>query len=145
MKRFAWKPQRVLDITAQRERVLKGDLFALAQAIAGVRETILRRQAALRTLLGDLAQKEPAARLPEQAVFMAFAEVENRRLRSLRARLEHLEDERRDKQEQFLRTRSMRKGLERLRAEALARHVREAGRREQAEFDEAAHVAYARG
>ena len=144
MKRFAWKLQRVLDVTAQRERVLRGDLLALGQTIAGVRESILRRQAELRTVLGDLARQAAGVRLAEQAIFMACVETEKRFLEALRVRLAQLEAQREEKRQAFLRTRATRRGLERLRAEARAQHLREAGRREQTDFDEAAHVAYAR-
>lgn len=144
MKRFKWKLQRVLDIKTQHERALRSDLFALAQAIARVREEILERRTVLRTLLAELADRRLADRLPELAVFMEFSAVEERRIERLGARLRDLESERAEKQRRFLEARATCKTLKRLREEARSAHMRDVGKREQMAFDESAHTAFAR-
>ncbi len=144
MKRFKWKLQRVLDIKTQHERALRSDLFALAQAIARVREEILERRTVLRVLLAELADRRLADRLPELAVFMEFSAVEERRIERLGARLGDLESERAEKQRRFLEARATCKTLKRLREEARSAHMRDVGKREQMAFDESAHTAFAR-
>jgi flagellar export protein FliJ len=144
VKRFAWKLQRVLDITAQREKVLKGELFALARAIVQVREAVAARRAVLRTLLAELAERRLQERLAEQVIFLDSLETAQREIRRLAERLNELEEERTAAQQQFLRTRSMRRALERRREQALKEHQKEIGKREQGAFDEIAHVAFTR-
>jgi len=144
VKRFKWKLQRVLDIKTQHERALRSDLFALAQAIARVREEILERRTVLRVLLAELADRRLADRLPELAVFMEFSAVEERRIERLGARLGDLESERAEKQRRFLEARATCKTLKRLREEARSAHMRDVGKREQMAFDESAHTAFAR-
>ncbi|KPJ76836.1 MAG: hypothetical protein AMK72_06045 [Planctomycetes bacterium SM23_25] len=144
MKRFKWKLERVLDIKTQHERALRSDLFTLAQAIARVREEILERRTVIRTLLGELAKRRLADRLPEQAIFLEFSAVEEREIDRLRARLRDLESERAEKQRRFLEVRSTCKTLKRLREEARSAHMRDVGKREQMAFDESAHTAFAR-
>ncbi len=145
MKRFTWKLQRVLDITARREDVLRGELVALTQALVRVREELAARHAVVRTILAELGRRDLAARLAEQRILMDAAAVEERHLARLRGRIDALEAERDEKQAAFLRTRSTRRTLERLREEARQAHAREAARREQTRFDETAHLAFARG
>ena len=144
MKRFRWKLQRVLDIKRQRERALRHDLFMLAQEIARVQEAILERRTRLRTVLEELARRSLADRIAEQAVFMQFAGVEEAVIRRLQARRHELDEVRSETQQRFLEVRASCKMLVRLREEAYRAYVREVGKREQATFDESAHVAYAR-
>jgi flagellar biosynthesis chaperone FliJ len=144
MKRFAWRLQRVLDITEKREQALRLELGALARDIVLVRQEILTRQMIVRTLLDDLAARPLTERLPEQSVVLATASVERRILDKLRARQAELEAARDAKTEQYLRTRGTRRTLERLREEARLRYLRAAARVEQTQFDEAAHIAYGR-
>ena len=60
MKKFQWPLRRLLDVTTQRERALRMDLFRLSQKIADVHRRIFRRRAALR----DLAYLFPAFVIP---------------------------------------------------------------------------------
>jgi flagellar biosynthesis chaperone FliJ len=144
MKRFRWRLQRVLDITEQRERALRAELLALAQAIARVRQEILGRQALVRTILAELAQRSLPERLPEQALVLQCAAAEERILRRLRTRQKDLETQRAAKTEAYLRIRARRETLRRLREEARQKHLREQLLLEQKQFDETAHLAYAR-
>ena len=144
MKRFTWKLQRVLDITAQRERARRSELFALAQAVVRVRGAIVERRTVLRILLEELGRRRVGDRLADQAVFMEYSVMEERDIRRLQDRLKQLVAERSQKRDEFMQTRSMRETLERRREQARGEYLRQAAKREQADFDEGTHVAYAR-
>jgi len=144
MKKFRWRLERVLDITAQREKALRSELFALAQAVVRVRRAIVERRTALRILLEEMGRRPLADRLAEQALVMAYSAGEQRELRRLDARLAELEAERARKRKRFLQTRAMRETLERMREQAREDYLRQVAKREQSEFDEQAHIAFAR-
>ncbi|MCX5684028.1 MAG: hypothetical protein NT049_10125 [Planctomycetota bacterium] len=144
MKRFVWRLQRVLDITEQREAALRHELLALAHQIIAVQQEILLRQAVVRGLLDDLGQRELLERLPQQLLVLTCTEAEERLLARLRARQAALEVARSAKTDQFLRVRSTRRTLERLREEARLDYLREMDRQEQAQLDEAFHISFAR-
>jgi len=144
VKRFRWRLQRVLDIAASREEALRADLLALAREIVRVRQEIVWRQGLVRQILTELAARDLADRLPEQAIVLECAAAEERILRRLRSAERDLRTRRDAKTAEFLRARGRRRTLERLRGEARERHRRDEDRREQKEFDELAHMAYAR-
>jgi len=144
MKRFQWRLQRVLDITEQREQVVRAELFALAGAITRVRQEIIRRQVLLRTVLEELAKKGLAERLAQQILFLQQSVSAAREIDRLKGDLAGLEAQRTEKTALFMRLRGQRETLERLRAEARERHRREEDKREQAQFDETTHIAFAR-
>jgi hypothetical protein len=144
MKRFSWRLERVLEITARREQALRAELFALAQEIARTRHEIALRRQTVRTILDDLGRKTLAERLGEQTIVLACAAAEERILAGLQRRCETLEAERKTKTEQFMKHRTLRRSLERLREAAYAKYLRAAAAREQAEFDEVSHIAFAR-
>jgi flagellar export protein FliJ len=144
VKRFQWRLQRVLDITERREQVVRGELFALAGAITRVRQEIIRRQVLLRTVLAELAKKSLAERLAQQILFLQQSVAVTREIDRLKAELAGLEAERSEKTAVFMKLRGQRQTLERLRTEARERHRREEDKREQAQFDETAHIAFAR-
>jgi len=144
MKTFKWKLERVLQITGQREKALRSELFALAQAVVRVRRAIFERRTVLRTLLEEMGLRPFGDRLAEQTVFMACAAGEQRKLRRLENRIAELEAERARKRQRFLQTRSMRETLERMREQAREEYMRQVAKREQTEFDEGAHIAFAR-
>jgi hypothetical protein len=144
VKRFTWRLQRVLDITEQREGVLRQELLVLAHRIIAVRQEILLRQASVRGLLDDLGRRVFAERLPRQLVVMACAAAEERLLERLRVRQAALEVARSAKSDQFLRVRGTRRTLERLREEARLKYLREMDRQEQTQLDETFHISFAR-
>ena len=99
---------------------------------------------ALRILLEEMGRRPLADRLAEQALVMAYSAGEQRELRRLDARLAELEAERARKRKRFLQTRAMRETLERMREQAREDYLRQVAKREQSEFDEQAHIAFAR-
>jgi hypothetical protein len=144
MKRFDWPLERLLKVTAQRERALQAELVRRSRDLASVHQEIFRRQAELRGVLTDLAAESPSRRLPAQAVVMGCAEAAEARLDRLRSRLAELVARRRQTLADFERARSSRKTLERLRAEALRRHARTVQRLEQKALDDAAQSTFVR-
>jgi hypothetical protein len=144
VKRFKWPLQRLLDVKVQRERALRGELLALSRQMARLRQEILRRQVVLRSLLAELAGEELQRRIPRQQIFLGCAEADERQIRSLRQELKALDLQRQAKTEQFMKTKASRETLERRREEASRLHMREQLRIEQKQFDETAHVSFAR-
>ncbi|HUT61439.1 MAG TPA: hypothetical protein VNA25_26630 [Phycisphaerae bacterium] len=144
MRRFKWPLQRLLDITANREEALRRELFELSRRIAAVRREILRRRAVLRHLLSELAVQQIHRRIADQEVFMRCAEPEERLIGQFNEQLGAAERQRADKTAELMKTRSSRKTLERLREEARQNHMREQFKLEQKQFDETAHLTFAR-
>jgi len=144
VKRFTWRLDRVYEVTQQRQRGLRSELFMLAQQIARVHEAILYRRTRLRGLLEDMADRSLPDRMAEQAVFMQFVGVEEEAMRRLSARRADLEATRAETHRRFIQVRATCKRLERLREEAYRQYVREVAREEQKRLDESAHVAHAR-
>lgn len=144
MRRFRWRLQRVLDVTVQREKAMRADLFGLARRIVRLRQEIVRRRAELRSVLSELRDCSLAERTARQEVFMGCAESVERELSRLEQQSRELEAERSEKTRTFMRVRSSRQTLERMREAARREHMREQLKLEQKQFDENAHVSYAR-
>ncbi|MGC9453841.1 MAG: hypothetical protein ACP5HU_03165 [Phycisphaerae bacterium] len=144
MKRFHWRLQRVLDVTVQREKALRAELFALSRRIVRLRQEIIRRRADLRSVLADLGGRPPAERMARQEVFMRCAEAVEREIARLDRDARELESRRSERTQTFLRLRSSRQTLERMREEAYRQHMREQLKMEQKQFDESAQISFAR-
>ena len=145
MKRFKWPLQRLLNVTEQREKVLRAELFALSRDIAWTHQEIFRHQTMLRTQLANLSIEQLSQRIPKQELFMTSAKVTERILRELGARLEDLKGKRGAKAKEFAKIKTSRETLERMRQEAQTEHTRQELRTEQKVFDERAQIAFARG
>ena len=145
MKPFRWSLQRLADVTAQREQALRLELLDLSRRLAALRRESLRRMDCVRALLEELAGLDLPHRIAQQDLIQGCAAAHRRELDRLGAALALAVQQRKDKTQQLLRFRSRRKTLERLRAEALRKHLLEQGRLEQKQFDETAHIAFARG
>lgn len=140
MKRFAWPLQRLFNVTAQREQALRMDVLALTQETARRRREIISRKAQLAAQLDELGALEIGLRLQRQETVLKYAGVQRRQIETLAAKLRECEQLREQKMKELMKTRSRRKTLERLRGEALQRHLREQTRLEQMQFDESAHL-----
>ncbi len=142
MKRFHWPLQRLLEVTLQREQMLRVKLFALANQIVAVHQEMFRRQACLRSTLAELTQMVFDRRLPRQQIFMAYSAAEEARGDRLKKKLKDLQERRTEMMTDFARKRSLREGLERLREEALKRYAREIAKQERKQLDESFQVAF---
>ncbi len=144
MRRFRWRLQRVLDVTVQREKALRAELFGLSRRIVRLRQEIVRRRADLRSVLSDLAGRSFDERIARQEVFMRCAEAVEREIARLEADARDLQARRTERSQTFMRVRSSRQTLERMRREAFDQHTREQLKLEQKQFDESAQVSFAR-
>lgn len=145
MKRFRWPLQRLLEIEAGREKAIRVELFRFSRRIAATRQEIFRRQSSLRIALAALSRQEVEERLPRQQVFMRCSVAEEAELDQLRQKLDGLQRQRSETMAEFMRAKSSREALERLREKSLQRHTKEALRQEQKEQDESSRVLHARG
>ena len=144
MKRFHWPLERLLKVTVQRELALRSELLALMHRTMRVRQEILARTAALRSLLSDLAGKSFQDRAALQEVFMATSARTERTIAGLREHVRELTVERGKKTADLITLRKSRDTMERMREEARQEHIREQLKLEQKEFDETAQIAFGR-
>lgn len=145
MKRFRWPLQRLLDVTFQREQVLRAESSRLSGQIVSAHREIFRRQAVLRGVLADLSRRGLAERLDDQQVFMRYSRAEEAQLDRLREQLKGLQAQRSEKMAELTKAKGSRETLERLLAEALDRHEKQAIKEEQKDLDENSQVSFARG
>jgi hypothetical protein len=82
-------------------------------------------------------------RLREQEFFLKHSETTNESIKRLAKRASELESQQREKISEVLRVRRFKDSLERLRAEAKKRFIREQERLEQKELDERATTGFA--
>jgi len=144
MKRFKWRLQRLLEVTIQRERALRSELFALSRRIAQLHQEVFRRRTALRAALAELGDEDIQRRIPRQEVFMSHSPVAWKVLDGLNVELGELAEKRRQATERLVKVRSSRRTLERLQGEARQRHIRREMKAEQRMLDESAHVSFPR-
>jgi flagellar biosynthesis chaperone FliJ len=144
MKRFRWPLQRVLDVAVQRERTQRAELLALTRRMARRRQEALSRQAAVRSVLLDLADVPLDQRLRTHETLMRCCQAQQRLIDDLEGQLAELGRQRSEKTRQLLHGRKYRQTLERLREEARQQHLREQLKLEQKLFDESAHLSKAR-
>jgi flagellar biosynthesis chaperone FliJ len=144
MKRFAWSLQRLLDVTAQREKLARAEVLAISRQVAAARQEIARRRATGRMLLAERAQLQLAQRLASEDAFAAAMTVGERLLAGLAQRLEELQKARHEASARLMKVRQSRQTLQRLRAEALRKYMAEQARQEQKQLDEAAQTAFNR-
>jgi len=145
VRQFQWPLQRLQDVTAQRELALRSELLTLLQQVTWLRQEIVRRRAALRSMLSELAEMDLAERMRTQEVFMRTAAWAERRIDELRGRVKEMTARRTEMTAQLLKIRKSKETLERLRQEARREYMRHQRKLEQKQFDQTAQVAFARG
>ncbi len=143
MKRFVWRLQRLLDIKIKQEEVMRSELVAVTERAVAVRSQIMVRRAALRKMLAELSEKKGKQRLSEQEFFFKYAHVSDEEIKKLELKLAGLEKLRQRKIQEIMKIRRFRKGLERLRAEAKARFLKEEEKREQKDLDDKTIMSFA--
>lgn len=136
MKKFRWRLQRLLDVKAKQEEVLRGELIALMEKTAALRGRIMMLRAMLRSGLAQIRSLPGPERMEAQRQFLEYAPVRDRQIATLQRQLGELEVERKSKMDEMSRLRKFRKGLERLREQAAADHARQTDREEQKILDE---------
>jgi len=144
VKRFRWPLQRLLDVTVQRETTQRAALLDVSRQIAVRRQEVLVHRSSVRGMILEISAVDLEERLRRHEDFVRFSRAHERAIERLTAELDEWTRLRAERTRELLETRRRREALERLRAEAEARHLREQRVIEQKEFDETAHVSKAR-
>ena len=144
MKRFTWPLQSLLDLTVQREKILRVEVYALARDILGVRSNLAQRRANLRARLIEQSQQDISERLAGQVNFGKYAQAEEKKIRALSDQLTELELQRNEKISKLNEVKTSRDTLEEKRQEAKADHAKAMSKHEQKQLDEVAHVSFTR-
>ena len=144
MKRFVWRLQRVLDIKTKKEQKVRAELLELTEKLAETRGRLLMQQRILEDVIACLAEESPKKRLGRQEFFLKNSATSDEQVKKLKEKTSELESQQREKIAELLKVRKFKEGLERLRAEAKIRFIKEAERLEQKELDETATVSFAR-
>jgi len=144
MKRFVWRPQRVLDIRKKEEQVKRAELFALTEKLANARGELLMQQRILENIIADISKKKSVERLSEQEFFLKYSAASNEQIKKLKSKVMELELQQSKKLAEVLKLRRFNKGLEKLREEAKKRFIAEQEKLEQKELDEGANISFTR-
>jgi len=144
MKRFVWRLQRVLDIKTKEEQVKKVELVKLTEKIAQTRSKLLTQKRILDNIIDDLTGQHPKKRLSKQEFFLRCSVTNDEVIKELKEKLSKLESAQKQKIAEVLKARRFKEGLEKLRAQAKARFIKEQEKLEQKELDERATVNFAR-
>jgi flagellar biosynthesis chaperone FliJ len=144
MKRFVWRLQRVLGIKTKEEQMKKAQLVKLTEKLARVRSELLTQKRILESLIGDITGESPKTRLGKQEFFLKCSKTNSELIGKLKEKVNELESAQRQKNNEVLKVKRFKEGLEKLRAEAKTRFIAEAERLEQKELDESAAVGFAR-
>lgn len=144
MKRFRWRLQKLLDVTAQREQAARVELAALTQEILQRRREIEQRMQAIQAMLERIAHESIENRILRQECFMEYSSVAKKHIAMQENEIQEFEQKRNDKIEEVMRIRASRETLEKMREEAHREHMREQSVAEQKLLDENAQIAFAR-
>lgn len=144
MARFAWRLQRVLDVKAKEEQLRRMELLRLTEHLAAKRSELLLCRRVLRDTIRGITRDDPSRRLAAQEFVLRHAETNDRQIRRLGQEIADLESRQRAKTAEVLAVRRFKESLERLRAEARTRFIRDCERLEQKEMDDRTTVVFAR-
>ena len=144
MKRFAWRLQRVLEIKIKEEQIKRAELLELTEKLAQARGELLMLKRILEDIISGLSDEVPRKRLSKQEFFLKYSAINDEQIKKLENKVSKLESQQRGKIAEVLKARRFKEGLERLRAEAKVRFIKEQEKLEQKELDEGAVMGFAR-
>ena len=144
MKRFNWRLQRVLDLKEQTEKVKEAELLQLTEVITEQKAHYLNEVHRQRQSMRNIAKAAPDQRLSQQAFYLHFSEYDDQRLRSLKAEIDHLEAQLKQKTQELIEIKRAKEGMEKLREEAMTRFQKEQNQLEQKESDDRTTTTFAR-
>jgi flagellar biosynthesis chaperone FliJ len=144
MKRFVWRLQRILEIETKKEQKMRSELLELTEKLAETRGVLLTQQMILKEIMARLAGENPKNRLGKQEFFLKFSGTSDERIEKLKEKMSALESHQREKIAELLKVKRFKEGLERLRAEAKTKFIKEQEKLEQKELDQMASVSFAR-
>ncbi|MHC4665753.1 MAG: flagellar FliJ family protein [Planctomycetota bacterium] len=144
MKRFVWRLQHVLDIRAKEEQTKRAELLEITEKLAETRGELLARQTILRKIISGITVEQHQKRLAEQEFFLKHSTTSDEQIKTLKDKISELELRQGEKIAEVLKVRRLKEGLEKLRAEAKRKFIREQEKLEQKELDEMAGNLFAR-
>jgi flagellar biosynthesis chaperone FliJ len=144
MKRFVWRLQRVLDIKEKEEQIKRAELLKLIERLADTRGALLMQKKILEDVIWYITGKNPVERLGEQEFFLKYSATNDEQIKRLEDEVARLESQQREKIAEVLSVRRLKEGLEKLRAEAKSRFIKEQEKLEQKELDEGVSISFAR-
>ena len=144
MKRFVWRLQRVLDVKTKLEQKKRAELLEITEKLAGTRGELLARRKILQDIIDGLSKEIPGKRLGKQEFFLRHSTVSDEQIKKLKSRASELELQQKEKIDEVLKIRRFKEGLEKLRAEAKRKFIKEQEKLEQKELDEGTTGSFAR-
>jgi flagellar biosynthesis chaperone FliJ len=134
----------VLDVKTKQEQAKRTELFRLTERLAETRRALLTQQRILRNIILSITENRPKNRIGEQEFFLKYSTTSDERIKLLKNKIGELEIEQRKKINEVLKARQFKEGLERLRAEAKKRFIKEQEKLEQKQLDDGATISFAR-
>ena len=144
MAKFVWRLQRVLDVKQKQEQAKRLELLRLTEQVAQARCQLMMRQQALKVMLESVAEASPKERMNQQALAMEYAKGSQARINALEEQVKALQALKKAKTEEVLALKQATEGLERLRANAELRFMKDLDRKEQKMADDMTLLKHAR-
>lgn len=144
MKRFVWRLQKVLDVKTKEEQLKRTELFRLTEHLAAKRSELLIRRRVLQDLMAGITKDTSSERLGAQEFFLRHVAANDAEIRTLLEEIAALETRQREKTAEVLAAKRFKEGLEKLRAQARERFLREQEKLEQKELEDRATIAFVR-
>jgi len=144
MKRFVWRLQRILDLKTKKEQKVRSELLELTEKLAETQSVLLMQQRILKNIIDSVAVEKPEIRLCKQEFFLKYSKTSDERIGKLKEKINALESQQRAKIAELSKVRRFKEGLEKLRAEAKTKFIKEQEKLEQKELDEMATVSFTR-
>ena len=144
MKRFVWRLQRVLDIKTKQEQIKRAELLAITEKLAQTRSELLLLKRILTNIIDNITAEKPKRRLGKQEFFLRCSTTNDKLIEKLESKVSELESQQRKKIAELLKVKRFKEGLEKLRAEAKTRFIKEQEKLEQKESDEMTVIGFAR-
>jgi|SRR3989304_7288544 len=144
MRRFVWRLQRVLEIKTKEEEKKREELLEITEKLAQMRAELITQQRVLEDIISEMSGEKPKQRLSKQEFFLRYSTTSDELIKILKKKVNELELRQRKKIAEVLKVKKFKEGLEKLRAEARMRFIKEQEKLEQKELDEIATVSFAR-
>jgi flagellar biosynthesis chaperone FliJ len=144
MKRFVWRLQRVLDVKTKLEQKKRAELLEITEKLAGAKGVLLAQKKILQDIIDGLSRENPQKRLGKQEFFLRHSTASDEQIKRLKDKVIELKAQQKEKIAELLEIRRSKEGLERLRAEAKTRFIKEQERLEQKESDDMTTGSFAR-
>jgi flagellar biosynthesis chaperone FliJ len=123
---------------------MRSELLELTEKLAETRGVLITQQMILKNIIAGLSGENYKNRLSKQEFFLRYSGTSDERIEKLKEKMNLLESQQREKITELLKVRRFKEGLERLRAEAKTKFIKEQEKLEQKELDQIASVSFAR-